>query len=571
MDLQAYIEKRDFSKTTEPVAGTSNNKDSLVFVVQKHAASHLHYDFRLEMDGVLKSWAIPKGPSTDPKAKHLAMMVEDHPFDYRNFEGNIPQGEYGGGTVIVWDQGTYEPIEPIEGKAAQEGLLLQQLSSGSLKIKLHGQKLKGEFALVKTHGMGQNGWLLIKHNDEFASPVDITLQDRSVISNKSLEDMSISASNGWNPDHTEPMKPPAAVVKTTDRPDLQKTAVTNSFDLSKLLAEAPEAAMPKDIKPMKPTLVDAPFDDQDWLFENKWDGYRAIAAINNFNAKLLSRNDVSFARYYPIIDILQTWPCNAVIDGEIVVMRTDEKTDFGALQNWKSEKDGLLKYCVFDILWYEGRNLMNVPLKQRQAILQQVLTKNGNDSIFQSKAVSATGKQLFENAEKHGYEGIVAKKGDSIYTPDRRSKEWLKIKVQRRQEVVIGGFTKNKDTSKPFSALLLGVYENGKLRFVGKVGTGFPVPLQIEMMANFAPYVSGVNPFDTETPGNISPLNKKASGETFTWLMPELICEVNFAEVTKDGLFRQASFKGMRIDKKALDVELEIPKNTTQTIDQVNK
>jgi bifunctional non-homologous end joining protein LigD len=198
MNLQPYIEKRDFTKTTEPVAGTSTNKNNLVFVVQKHAASHLHYDFRLEMDGVLKSWAIPKGPSTDPKAKHLAMMVEDHPFDYRNFEGNIPHGEYGGGTVIVWDQGTYEPIEPIEGKTAQEKALLKQLSTGSIKIKLHGQKLNGEFALVKTHGMGENGWLLIKHNDQFASANDITLQDRSVISHKNLEEMAISADNVWN-------------------------------------------------------------------------------------------------------------------------------------------------------------------------------------------------------------------------------------------------------------------------------------------------------------------------------------------------------------------------------------
>jgi len=557
MDLQAYIEKRDFSKTTEPAAGISNNKNSLVFVVQKHAASHLHYDFRLEMDGVLKSWAIPKGPSTDPKAKHLAMMVEDHPFDYRNFEGNIPQGEYGGGTVIVWDQGIYEPIEAIEGKTAQEARLLQELSSGSLKIKLYGQKLRGEFAL-KTHDMGENGWLLIKHNDQFANAADITLQDRSVISGKNLEDMAISANNVWNQDHTEPVK-------------LQENPNSTPLDISTFLAEAPESAMPKDIKPMKPTLVDAPFDDPDWLFENKWDGYRAIATINNFNAKLLSRNDVSFTKYYPIIDILHTWPCNAVIDGEIVVMREDGKTDFGALQNWKSEKDGLLVYCVFDILWYEGHDLTNLPLQQRQVILQQVLAKNGNDKIRQSKATPASGKALFENAEKHGYEGIVAKKANSVYTPDQRSKEWLKIKVQRRQEVVIGGFTKNKDTSKQFSALLLGVYESGKLRFVGKVGTGFSVALQMEMMESFTTYISGVNPFDTEAPGSISPLNKKTTGEAITWLMPELICEVNFAEVTKDGLFRQASFKGMRIDKKAMDVELEIPKNTTQTIDQVTK
>src|ERR1700710_2370817 len=187
MSLQKYVAKRDFTKTAEPKAGKSKDQSKLMFVIQKHDASRLHYDFRLEMDGVLKSWAVPKGPSTDPKTKRLAMMVEDHPFDYRNFEGIIPQGEYGGGTVIVWDEGTYEPIEPIEGKKAQEKHLLQQLKSGSLKIKLHGQKLEGEFALVKTHGMGENAWLLIKHNDDFASKKDITKEDKSVLSGKNIE------------------------------------------------------------------------------------------------------------------------------------------------------------------------------------------------------------------------------------------------------------------------------------------------------------------------------------------------------------------------------------------------
>jgi bifunctional non-homologous end joining protein LigD len=572
MDLQVYIQKRDFSKTPEPATSAGNNSNSLVFVIQKHAASHLHYDFRLEMDGVLKSWAIPKGPTTNPKVKHLAMMVEDHPFDYRNFEGNIPQGEYGGGTVIVWDHGTYEPIEQVDGKSAQEALLLRELSSGSLKIKLNGQKLKGEFALIKTQGMGNNGWLLIKHNDQFASTADITRQDRSVLSGKNLEEMSITGTSAWRQDHAELLKSTLAAVEAANSnklSDLQEELKPNTPTLEELLITAPEADLPQDFKPMKPTLVDAPFNDPDWLFENKWDGYRAIAVINKHNTKLVSRNDVSFAKYYPIVDVLNTWPCNAIIDGEIVVMGKDGKTDFGALQNWESEKDNMLAYYVFDILWYEGRNLMCLPLRQRQAILQHVMP-TGNHVIRQSIAIPASGKELFANAEKHGYEGIVAKQADSVYTPDKRSKAWLKIKVQRRQEVVIGGFTKNKNTAKPFSALLLGVYENGSLRFVGKVGTGFSVALQTKMMEDFSPYISSSNPFDTEASGHISPLNKKVSGESFTWLKPELICEVNFAEITKDGLFRQASFKGMRIDKKALDVELEVAKNTTETVTQTN-
>src|SRR3984885_10986179 len=213
MSLKEYNKKRDFKKTAEPKAGASKDKDHLIFVVQKHDASRLHYDFRLEMDGVLKSWAVPKGPSLDPKVKHLAMMVEDHPFDYRNFEGIIPKGQYGGGTVIVWDEGTYEPIDKIEGKKAQEKALLKQLGTGSLKIKLHGEKLKGEFALVKTHGMGENGWLLIKHNDEFASTADITKRDKSVLSGKTIEKMEKTSEKVWQHGHEEDLEEPKKAVK----------------------------------------------------------------------------------------------------------------------------------------------------------------------------------------------------------------------------------------------------------------------------------------------------------------------------------------------------------------------
>ena len=360
-------------------------------------------------------------------------------------------------------------------------------------------------------------------------------------------------------------------MTTTQNLDMDKNPAFNDekqpgqLTLDELLANAPLATLPPDFKPMKPTLVDAPFNDPDWLFENKWDGYRAIAVINKHNTKLFSRNEVSFAKYYPMIDVLNTWPCNAVIDGEIVVMGNDGKTDFGALQNWESEKDSTLVYQVFDILWYEGRNLMGLPLKQRQAILKYIILP-GNHIIRRSIPVPANGTVLFANAEKHGYEGIVAKRADSVYTPDKRSKAWLKIKVQRRQEVVIGGFTKNKSTIKPFSALLLGVYENNKLRFAGKVGTGFSIDLQTKMLQNFTQYITDTNPFDTEGTSQISPLNKRVPGETFTWLKPKLICEVNFAEITKDGLLRQASFKGMRIDKQAIDVILETPKDIIETI-----
>ena len=287
MGLEKYAEKRDFSKTKEPKAGRSKDKDHLMFVIQKHDASRLHYDFRLEMDGVLKSWAIPKGPSTDPKVKRLAMMVEDHPFDYRNFEGIIPKGEYGGGTVIVWDEGTYEPIDEIKGKKAQEKYLLKQLETGSVKIKLHGEKLEGEFALVKTHGMGENGWLLIKHNDEFASAKDITKKDKSILSGKSIENMEKTSEKVWQHGHEEGLEKPkkSGKKKALNEPvkeleDKVDTNDTEDFDVEELLKKAPKSKAPTNIKPMKATLVDEPFDDPDWLYEVKWDGYRAIAVID---------------------------------------------------------------------------------------------------------------------------------------------------------------------------------------------------------------------------------------------------------------------------------------------------
>ncbi|WPV02648.1 DNA ligase D [Mucilaginibacter sp. cycad4] len=576
MSLEKYAEKRDFSKTLEPKAGRSKDKDHLMFVIQKHDASRLHYDFRLEMDGVLKSWAIPKGPSTDPKVKRLAMMVEDHPFDYRNFEGLIPKGEYGGGTVIVWDEGTYEPIEEIKGKKAQEKHLLKQLESGSVKIKLHGEKLEGEYALVKTHGMGENGWLLIKHNDRFASVKDITKEDKSILSGKTIESMEKTSEKVWQHGREEDVEKPEKTgkKKALNEPveQLEKkvdTIDTEDFDVEQLLKQAPESKAPTKIKPMKATLVDEPFDDPDWLYEVKWDGYRAIAMIDKKGAELISRNNLPFDKYYPINKLLKDWQINAVIDGEVLVLNDKGVSDFGALQNWRSEADGNLVYYVFDILWYEGKNLMGLPLKQRQAILSAVLPTN-DDRIRQSKVFDTGGIEFFNAAERIGLEGIIAKKASSVYTSDLRSKEWLKIKVHRRQEVIIAGFTKNAGTSKSFSALILALYDDkGKLQYAGKVGTGFSDKLQKEMMEQFKPLITDKSPFevepDVDKPSRFRP---QRLGAKPTWLKPELVCEVAFAEVTGDGVFRQASFKGMRTDKKTKDVVLETPKPTAETVEE---
>ncbi|WP_421939366.1 DNA ligase D [Pedobacter sp.] len=571
MGLKQYVSKRDFTKTAEPKSGKSKNKDKLLFVIQKHDASRLHYDFRLEMEGVLKSWAVPKGPSTDPKNKRLAMMVEDHPFDYKDFEGIIPKGEYGGGTVIVWDEGTYEPIEEIKGKKAQEKHLLKQLHDGSLKIKLHGEKLQGEYALVKTNGMGENGWLLIKHKDDYASVKDITKADKSVISGKTIKKMETSSEKVWTDGGEKPIRPKKKTEKTVDEV-FKTTGGDGATDIKAILKLAPKSAMPKGIKPMLATLVDEPFDDPGWQYEVKWDGYRALAFVDKGKADIYSRNNKSFnEKFYPIYNILKTWKFKAVFDGEILVLNDKGISNFGALQNWRSEADGELVFYIFDLLWYEGKDLTNLQLEQRQSILNEILPAN-DDHIRLGKVFKANGLDFFTAAERMGLEGIIAKKVSSLYSPNLRSKEWLKIKVSKRQEVVIAGFTKNEDTAKYFSSLLLGVYENGELQYVGKVGTGFSDKVQKQMMEQFKPLITDKSPFeeipDVNKPSRFRPNPPKAKA---TWLKPALVCEVAFTEVTEDGVFRHPSFKGMREDKKASEVLREISKPTEDLVKDETK
>jgi len=578
MSLSKYNAKRDFNKTAEPKAGKSKSTTKLQFVIQKHDASRLHYDFRLEMDGVLKSWAVPKGPSTDPKTKRLAMMVEDHPFDYKDFEGMIPKGEYGGGTVIVWDEGTYEPIEKIKGKKAQEKHLLKQLKDGSVKIVLHGEKLQGEFALVKTHGMGENGWLLIKHKDDFASEKDITKMDKSVLSGKTIAAMEKTGEKVWKDGHEEelPVKEKKTTRKKTAAVTLPEVldgdAPTEGINVKSLLKKAPKAKIPIGIKPMLATLVDEPFDDEDWVFEVKWDGYRAMAFTIKDDVQLLSRNNKQFnEKFYPIYDILKGWSLDAVFDGEILVVDDRGISNFGNIQNWRSEADGNLVYYVFDILWYDGKDLRELPLRERQAILKEILPAD-NDQIRLSKVFEASGIEFFEAAQKLGLEGIIAKKADSTYTANARSSDWLKVKVHKRQEVVIAGYTKNADTSKQFSSLLLGVYEDGHLQYVGKVGTGFSDKLQKEMIQQMKALITDKSPFeelpDINKPSRFRPNPPKAKA---TWLKPELVCEVAFTEITTDGVFRHPSFQGMRVDKKAKEVTREIPAETAEVVETVEK
>jgi len=575
MGLDKYVQKRDFTKTAEPKSGKSSDKSRLIFVVQKHDASRLHYDFRLEMDGVLKSWAVPKGPSLDPKTKRLAMMVEDHPFDYRNFEGIIPQGEYGGGTVIVWDQGWYEPEEPTKGKKAQEKHLLSQLKAGSLKIRLHGEKLNGEFALVRTNGMGENSWLLIKHDDDHAAKKDVTKLDASVISGKTIKEMGKTASKVWTSKGEQKIaaKQPKASKSGSKKEDtvVAETEVGTAsikLDSAKLLKSAAKSAIPKNIKPMLATLVDEPFDNEDWQYEVKWDGYRALAFINKGKVELQSRNNKSFNdRFYPIYQILQSWKLNAVIDGEILVLNEKGISNFGTLQNWRSEADGELVFYVFDMIWYEGKNLTGLSLVERQAILNEVLPTD-DDRVRISKVFDASGTDFFTAAQRIGLEGIMAKRKSSTYTVNRRTKEWLKIKISKRQEVIIAGFTRNEDTSKLFSSLILAVWEKGQLSYVGKVGTGFSDTDQKKMMAQFKPYITDKSPFAIAPDINkLSRFQHRQLNAKATWMKPELVAEVAFTEITDDGVFRHPSFQGMRSDKDAKEVIRENAVSTEQLVE----
>ncbi|HLN21601.1 MAG TPA: DNA ligase D [Bacteroidales bacterium] len=549
MALEKYRKKRHAGVTPEPFGGSVKSNEPLHFAVQKHAATRLHYDFRLEMEGVLKSWAVPKGPSKNPDDRRLAMMVEDHPYDYRTFEGIIPKGEYGGGTVLLWDEGTYEDADLIgEPKKKQEKHLLEGLKQGKVKVILYGKKLKGKYALIKSKDSEENSWFLMKMKDEEASAEDVTELDRSVLSDKTIEEVKETSTNIHSSNRKSGKE-----MKTEDN---SKKALQESSE--KILRKAEKSKIPTTVKPMLATLVDEPFDDPGWLFEVKWDGFRTIAIIDNGKVQLLSRNGKTFTeKYYPITEALEKFKIKAVFDTELVVLNEKGISQFGSLQNWRSEADGNLVMYVFDLLWYEGKNLMKLPFEQRYEILKDVFP-GSDDRIRLSEVFPEKGKEFFNVAAKLGLEGIIAKRSDSIYTEGYRSKSWLKIKVHKRQEVVIGGYTVNEGTDKLFSSLLLGVFDKGSLRFVGKVGTGFNEKMQKEMMKQFKPLVTSSSMFDYEPdvnqPSRFRPNPPKAKA---VWLKPELVCEVTYTEITSDGVFRHPSFQGMRTDKKAKEVVLE--------------
>jgi bifunctional non-homologous end joining protein LigD len=520
MTLQEYRRKRNFQRTPEPSGEPQPAAGALRFVVQKHAASHLHYDFRLELEGVLKSWAVPKGPSLDPEDKRLAMMVEDHPLDYRTFEGVIPAGNYGAGTVMVWDEGTYyaADADPEDVEATRK-LVKGGLHKGHISIVLQGQKLRGEFALAKMKSGEENSWLLVKKGDRWASEDDVTALDRSAVTNRDLEQIAGSGVT-WRSNRSLP-------------------------DVSDLPAGSP----PRHIKPMLATLVEKPFDGEGWWFEVKWDGYRAIADVRHGDVELYSRNALSFnEQFSPIVSALRGLGVQAVLDGEVVVLDENGRSSFQLLQGYLKRRSGDLVYYVFDMPYFNGRDLQSLPLSRRFELLKAVLT-DSSGQIRISDHVEKRGRDFYDLAASSGLEGIMAKDASSRYVTGKRTRSWLKIKTNMRQEAVIGGYTEPRGSRSLFGSLVLGLFENGKFVYIGHSGGGFTEASLGDVYEQLRPLEQANSPF-SPPPKTNAPAH---------WVEPKLVCEVSFSEWTDEGLMRHPIFLGMRTDKDPRSVTRESP------------
>src|SRR5213595_520362 len=574
MGLVEYKRKRDFKKTAEP-AGAAKARGRKTranrFIIQKHDATRLHYDFRLEMDGVLKSWAVPKGFPWKQGEKHLAVEVEDHPVDYAEFEGVIPEGQYGGGTVMLWDRGKYF----VYGEQP-----LKSLRDGKLHLVLEGEKTNGEWTLVRIRGRDgeKNQWLILKTGSS-AKPLSKKREDESVKTGRTMKQIAEDRDVEWKSNREEKDQSATSTLKTRIKAALAKKDApenetggqapllvkrrngSRSGRPTKPIVDLP-SAKPRFIQPMKPRLLEKPPIAGDWIYELKFDGIRAITVKIDKKVSLLSRNENELARRFPeIVEAIKNLPAReCVIDGEVVALDKEGRSSFQLLQSLElEERKSPLRFYVFDLLQLEGKSLLGLRLAQRKD-LSEKLCENIGEPIRFSGEIGSDVTKLLAEVKRRGLEGLIGKQRNSVYEPGRRSGAWIKLKCVNEQEFVIGGYTPPQGARKYFGAILVGYYKDKRLMFAGKVGTGFTAKSLSMLHKKFRAEERDDCPFEdlpSKQNGKWVQAITPSIMRKLHWVNPVFVCEIKFAEWTRDGKLRAPVFLGLRDDKKPKEVVRE--------------